>query len=124
MEPAKSVDPHQRLLRLEKHVSGKKIELSDEQIRLLDRFSPEFRERHIETRYTGDLVAVDTFFAGASEMRRKSLFADRYRLLFPIRLETALYIEDAGDDRARHEQRCPTDLRSARRHDHNGSLRI
>lgn len=55
---------HQRLLRLEKHVSGKKIDLSDEQIRLLERFSPEFRERHIETRYTGDLVAVDTFFVG------------------------------------------------------------
>ena len=55
---------HQRLLRLEKHVSGKKIDLTDEQIRLLERFSPEFRERHIETRYTGDLVAVDTFFVG------------------------------------------------------------
>jgi transposase InsO family protein len=55
---------HQRLLRLEKHVSGKKIELTDEQVRLLERFSPEFRERHIETRHTGDLVAVDTFFVG------------------------------------------------------------
>ena len=55
---------HQRLLRLEKHVSGKKIALSDEQVRLLERFSPEFRERHIETRCTGDLVAVDTFFVG------------------------------------------------------------
>lgn len=55
---------HQRLLRLEKHVSGRKIDLSDEQVRLLERFSPEFRERHIETRHTGDLVAVDTFFVG------------------------------------------------------------
>ena len=55
---------HQRLLRLEKHVADRKIELSDEQIRLLERFSPEFRERHIETHYTGDLVAVDTFFVG------------------------------------------------------------
>lgn len=55
---------HQRLLRLEKHVSGKKIEPGDEQVRLLERFSPEFRERHIETRYTGDPVAVDTFFVG------------------------------------------------------------
>ena len=33
---------HRRLLRLEKHVSGKKIDLSDEQVRLLERFSPEF----------------------------------------------------------------------------------
>ncbi len=55
---------HDRLLRLEKHVGGCKIELSDEQIRLLERFSPEFRERHIETHHTGDLVAVDTFFVG------------------------------------------------------------
>jgi len=55
---------HQRLLRLEKHVSGSKIELTDEQIRLLERFSPEFRERHIETKHTDDLVAVDTFFVG------------------------------------------------------------
>jgi transposase InsO family protein len=55
---------HERLLRLEKHVGGRKVELSDEQVRLLERFSPEFRERHIETRHTGDLVAVDTFFVG------------------------------------------------------------
>jgi transposase InsO family protein/transposase-like protein len=55
---------HQRLLRLEKHVAERRIALSDDQIRLLERFSPEFRERHIETRHTGDLVAVDTFFVG------------------------------------------------------------
>lgn len=55
---------HQRLMRLEKHVSGKTIDLTDEQVRLLERFSPEFRERQIETRHTGDLVAVDTFFVG------------------------------------------------------------
>lgn len=30
----------------------------------MERFSPEFRERHIETKHTGDLVAVDTFFVG------------------------------------------------------------
>ena len=60
----KLLTKHERLLRLEKHVGGCKIELSDEQIRLLERFSPEFRERHIETRHSGDLVAVDTFFVG------------------------------------------------------------
>jgi len=42
---------HQRLPRLEKHVSGSKIELMDEQIRLLERFSPEFRERHRDQAY-------------------------------------------------------------------------
>ncbi|MDD5285977.1 MAG: IS481 family transposase [Desulfuromonadaceae bacterium] len=55
----------ERLLRLEKSVREQAFELSDEQIRLLERFSPEFRERHIETKHTGDLVAVDTFFVGS-----------------------------------------------------------
>ena len=55
---------HDRLLHLERTVREHNLELSDDQIRLLERFSPEFRERHIETRYTGDLVAVDTFFVG------------------------------------------------------------
>jgi len=55
---------HDRLLRLEKTVAERKIALNDDQIRLLERFSPEFRERHIETKHTGDLVAVDTFFVG------------------------------------------------------------
>ena len=54
----------ERLLRLEKTTAERRIELTDEQVRLLERFSPEFRERHIETRHTGDLVAVDTFFVG------------------------------------------------------------
>jgi transposase InsO family protein len=55
---------HERLLRLEQSVRGRAVNLSDDQIRALERFSPEFRDRHIETRHTGDLVAVDTFFVG------------------------------------------------------------
>jgi transposase InsO family protein len=55
---------HDRLLRLEKATADRKLTLSDEQIRLLERFSPEFRERHIEAPHTGALVAVDTFFVG------------------------------------------------------------
>ena len=55
---------HDRLLRLEKATSKRKLELTEEQIRLLERFSPEFRERHIEAPHTGSLVAVDTFFVG------------------------------------------------------------
>lgn len=55
---------HERLLRLEKATAERKIALTDEQIRLLERFSPEFRERHIEAPHTGSLVAVDTFFVG------------------------------------------------------------
>ncbi len=55
---------HERLLRLEREAGKRRLELTDEQVRLLERFSPEFRERHIETKHTGDLVAVDTFFVG------------------------------------------------------------
>lgn len=56
---------HERLLRLEKVTAERRLELSEEQVRLLERFSPEFRERHIEAPHTGSLVAVDTFFVGA-----------------------------------------------------------
>ena len=38
--------------------------LSDEQIRLLKRFSPEVRERHIEAPHTGEFLAGDTCFIG------------------------------------------------------------
>jgi len=55
---------HERLLRLEKTTAERTIELSDEQTRLLERFSPEFRGRHIEAPHTGSQVAVDTFFVG------------------------------------------------------------
>jgi transposase InsO family protein len=55
---------HERLLRLEKATAERAIELTAEQARLLERFSPEFRDRHIEAPHTGALVAVDTFFVG------------------------------------------------------------
>ena len=42
----------------------RKLELTQEQMRLLERFSPEFRDRHIEAPHTGSVVAVDTFFLG------------------------------------------------------------
>jgi transposase InsO family protein len=53
-----------RLLRLEEYAGRKKMTLTEDQIRLLERFSPEFRERHIHVSFTGELVAVDTFFVG------------------------------------------------------------
>jgi transposase InsO family protein len=56
---------HERLLRLEQKVGKQKIQLSEEQVRLLERFSPEYRERHIVTNGVGDLVAVDTFLVGS-----------------------------------------------------------
>lgn len=56
---------HQRFLRLEQSIKDKKIDLTEEQVRALERFSPEFRDRHIQTHHTGDLVAVDTFLVGS-----------------------------------------------------------
>ena len=40
------------------------VGLTSEQARPLERFSAEFRERHIEAPHTRALVAVDTFFVG------------------------------------------------------------
>ncbi len=50
---------HERLLRLEKSSAERQIELSQEQVAALERFSPEFRERHIEAPHTGALVAIE-----------------------------------------------------------------
>jgi Integrase core domain len=41
------------------------LDLNGEQARLLERFSPEFRERHIEVKAAGELLSVDTFFVGS-----------------------------------------------------------
>lgn len=60
----KLLSRHQRLLRLEKHYRQEKIELTDEQIKMLERFDPEFKERHIKIKYPGHLVAIDTFMVG------------------------------------------------------------
>ena len=54
---------HERLLRLEETVR-KRIKLTEEQIQALECFDPEFRERQIGVHARGELVAVDTFFAG------------------------------------------------------------
>lgn len=56
---------HERLLRLERAVSKSTFKLTEQQARLLERFSPEFRERHIQTSAPGELVAVDTFMVGS-----------------------------------------------------------
>ena len=55
---------HERLLRLEETVRKRKITLTEGQIRALEPFDPDFRERHIEVHATGELAVVDTFFAG------------------------------------------------------------
>ncbi|MCP1727349.1 transposase InsO family protein [Natronospira proteinivora] len=55
---------YKRLLRLEQKAQETTHVLSDEQIRLLDRHSPEFRMRHVETSAPGEFLNQDTFYWG------------------------------------------------------------
>ena len=53
-----------RLLRLERHVQETAFVVSEEQLRLLERHSVEFRCRHVEAARPGELLNQDTFFWG------------------------------------------------------------
>ena len=95
---------HHRLLRLEQTVRKRKIKLSDEQIQALERFDPEYHERHIQVGATGELLAVDTFFAGKLKERWRGLQPDRARLLQPRRLSRLCTSKKPGPGRADPEQ--------------------
>lgn len=53
-----------RLLRLEASARETTIALSEEQVRLLERHSSEFRDRHVESSRPGELINQDTFYWG------------------------------------------------------------
>ena len=53
-----------RLLRLERHAQETTFVVSEEQLRLLERHSVEFRCRHVEAGRPGELLNQDTFFWG------------------------------------------------------------
>lgn len=55
---------YKRILRLEEELHGKDIELTEEQIRLIEKANPCFRERHVESPYPGYLLSQDTFMVG------------------------------------------------------------
>jgi len=55
---------YKRLMRLEAQAQEQTYILSDAQIRLLERHSPEFRMRHVEASAPGELLNQDTFFWG------------------------------------------------------------
>jgi transposase InsO family protein len=55
---------HQRLLRLEQHYKSNNFPLTENHIQLLEKFDPEFRERHIKADFSGELVGIDTFMVG------------------------------------------------------------
>lgn len=60
----KLLTKHQRLMRLEEYHRETQMDLTEDQVRLLEKFSPEYRERHIQADFTGHLVAIDTFLVG------------------------------------------------------------
>jgi len=55
---------YERLMRLEEKNVEEGIELSVEQIRLIERMNPVFRERHVESGEPGELLCQDTKLVG------------------------------------------------------------
>ena len=55
---------YKRILKLEEERAGEKIELTEEQIRLIEKTNPCFRERRVESLYPGYLLSQDTFVVG------------------------------------------------------------
>lgn len=55
---------YDRLLKLEERAAREAITLNDEQIRLIEKANPAFRERHVESTRPGELLSQDTFYVG------------------------------------------------------------
>ena len=55
---------YKRLLKLEEKTAGRKVKLTEEQIRLLEKHNPQFKERHVESPHPGYLISKDTFYVG------------------------------------------------------------
>lgn len=55
---------HKRLMRLEEHTRQTPIVLTEEQVKLLERHSSEFRTRHVHSSRPGELLNQDTFYWG------------------------------------------------------------
>jgi transposase InsO family protein len=55
---------YDRLLKLEQRALTEKIKLTAEQVKAIERANPVFKERHIESKKPGELLAQDTFYVG------------------------------------------------------------
>ncbi len=55
---------YDRLLRLEERMATEPIELSADQVALIERANPCFAERHVESSRPGELLAQDLFYVG------------------------------------------------------------
>jgi transposase InsO family protein len=56
---------YKRLLRLEEKNTIEGFTLTENQIRLIEKANPEFKERHVESEYPGQLLCQDTFYVGS-----------------------------------------------------------
>ncbi len=55
---------YDRLLRLEERAAAEPIELSAEQVALIERANPAYAERHVESSKPGELLCQDLFYVG------------------------------------------------------------
>lgn len=55
---------YKRILRLEEERAGTDIDLTEEQVKLIEKANPCFRERKVESLYPGYLLCQDTFLVG------------------------------------------------------------
>jgi hypothetical protein len=46
-------------------MASEPIQLTAEQVRLIEKANPCYRERHVESRRPGELIAQDTFYVGS-----------------------------------------------------------
>jgi transposase InsO family protein len=58
---------YKRILRLEEERAGTDIDLTEEQVRLIEKANPCFRERRVESLYPGYLLCQDTFSVGVTK---------------------------------------------------------
>jgi transposase InsO family protein len=55
---------YERLLKLEEKAAQEALELTPEQVALIEKNNPCFRERHVESSRPGELLSQDTFYVG------------------------------------------------------------
>lgn len=55
---------YERLLKLEEKALQEPIQLTPQQVAMIEKANPCFRERHVESSRPGELLAQDTFFVG------------------------------------------------------------
>ena len=55
---------YERLLRLEEKALKEGLELTPQQVALIEKYNPCFKERHVESKKPGELLCQDTFYVG------------------------------------------------------------